>query len=95
MIRPTIEEYNEFGVTVDAKPEDVKRQYRANAAHLHPDAGGDPEEFARMRGLYARILEASKTCRACNGTGRVMRQAGFAQLSVICENCNGRGEFDI
>ena len=94
MIRPTTEEYNEFGVTLDARPEDVKRQYHANAARMHPDAGGDPEEFDRMRGLYARILEASKTCRACNGTGRVKKQAGFSQLSVPCEACNGKGEFD-
>lgn len=95
MIRPTIEEYNEFGVTVDAKPEDVKRQYRANAARLHPDAGGDPKEFDRMRQLYNKIIESARICKACGGTGRTMKQAGFAQLPMPCETCGGKGEFEV
>lgn len=94
MIRPTMEEYDEFGVSETATPDDVKKQYRVKAARMHPDAGGDPEEFARMRELYTRILEASRTCQSCGGTGRVTVGEGWRKLKMPCEACNGKGVFE-
>lgn len=39
-------------VAFNATPEDVKRAYRALAAHHHPDHGGDSETFARITRAY-------------------------------------------
>lgn len=95
MLRPTPEEYQAFGTTPEAQPAEVKTQWRVHAARLHPDAGGDPEEFNRMRQLYNRIIEAARVCKVCGGTGRIMKQAGFNQLPMPCESCGGKGEFEI
>jgi len=37
---------------------DLARAYKAAAKRLHPDKGGDAEQFKTLRGAYERILEA-------------------------------------
>ena len=39
---------------------DVKAAYRAKAARLHPDAGGDPAEFKALRFAYERALDHAR-----------------------------------
>lgn len=39
---------------------DVKKAYRAKAARLHPDAGGDPEAFKVLRAAYERALDYAR-----------------------------------
>ena len=95
MLRPTPEEYQDFGITPEARPVEVKAHWRDLASRLHPDAGGDPKEFDRMRQLYNKIIESARICKACGGTGRTMKQAGFAQLPMPCETCGGKGEFEV
>lgn len=36
-------------VSPDALPEHVRRAYRRAASYLHPDAGGDPEDFRKLQ----------------------------------------------
>lgn len=47
--------YKTLGVDDDATPEQLKAAYRARAKELHPDAGGDADEFAELSRAY-RVL---------------------------------------
>lgn len=44
-----------LGVALSASPEEVKRRYRLLARATHPDAGGDPDEFAAIQLAYERL----------------------------------------
>ena len=44
--------YEILGVSRDASEEDVKRAYRRRARQLHPDTGGDQEEFKELTAAY-------------------------------------------
>lgn len=37
--------------------QDVKRAYREQAKHAHPDAGGSPEDFVELHDAYERALD--------------------------------------
>lgn len=41
-----------LGVTVAASPDDIKRAFRRRALETHPDRGGDPAEFRRVKQAY-------------------------------------------
>lgn len=45
-----------LGVAVSADLNEVKRRYRLLARSTHPDAGGDPDEFAQIRQAYERLI---------------------------------------
>lgn len=45
-----------LGVAVSATAKEVKRRYRLLARATHPDAGGDPDEFAAIQRAYERLL---------------------------------------
>ncbi|HUH06300.1 MAG TPA: J domain-containing protein [Egibacteraceae bacterium] len=44
--------YEILGVSRDASDADIKRAYRARARALHPDAGGEEEEFKELTTAY-------------------------------------------
>src|SRR5688500_20195743 len=44
--------YEILGVARDASDDDIKRAYRRRARELHPDAGGDEEEFKELTTAY-------------------------------------------
>ncbi|HWB72861.1 MAG TPA: J domain-containing protein [Egibacteraceae bacterium] len=44
--------YDILGVRRDASDDDIKRAYRRRARDLHPDAGGDPEQFKQLTAAY-------------------------------------------
>lgn len=44
--------YEILGVARDASEEDIKRAYRRRARELHPDAGGDENEFKELTTAY-------------------------------------------
>lgn len=44
-----------LGVAVSATTDEVKRRYRLLARATHPDAGGDPDEFAAIQLAYERL----------------------------------------
>lgn len=47
-----------LGVEPNADVQAVKNAFRALAKTHHPDAGGDPEDFKRLRGAYDQALAA-------------------------------------
>lgn len=52
---PVTDPYEVLGVAKDATPAEISAAYRAKAATLHPDVGGDEEAFARL-GTAVMIL---------------------------------------
>jgi len=44
--------YEVLGVSQDATEDDIKKAYRRKARELHPDTGGDPEEFKELTAAY-------------------------------------------
>lgn len=49
-------DYDLLGVGMHATIKEIRDAYRKRAQTMHPDAGGDPVEFMRMRQAYERIL---------------------------------------
>ena len=53
---PTVEEaYETLGLEPGADLESVRRAFRERAKETHPDRGGDPEAFIRVREAYERL----------------------------------------
>jgi hypothetical protein len=44
-----------LGLTWPCSPEVLKATYRRRSKELHPDAGGDPEEFHRLQAAYEHV----------------------------------------
>ena len=44
--------YEILGLTKEAKPEEIKSSYRKLAKKLHPDIGGDEEDFKNIQKAY-------------------------------------------
>lgn len=52
--------YDVLGLTKDASSDDIKRAYRKLAMKNHPDKGGDPELFKRVRSAYDVLSDPAK-----------------------------------
>jgi len=52
--------YDLLQVSRDVSEQDLKRAYRKRALRLHPDRGGDPEEFKCMKDAYDVLLDPKK-----------------------------------
>ena len=52
--------YEVLGVERDADDAQLKKAYRKLALKLHPDKGGDPEEFKAVSEAYAVLSSAEK-----------------------------------
>lgn len=53
--------------------EDVKRAFKEYAKQLHPDCGGDPEEFKAMMQEYHKVFEMLKNVHV-NAAGETYEQ---------------------
>ena len=49
---PTFELFNVLGVDRSATPDEIKRAYKKKAVTVHPDKGGDPDEFKALSHAY-------------------------------------------
>ena len=52
--------YEDLGVDKDADQETIRRTYRKRAKKAHPDAGGDPAEFAALALAHAVLSDTEK-----------------------------------
>ncbi len=50
--------YQILNIEQNATEEEIKKAYRKLALKLHPDKGGDPEEFKKIRTAYDILLNA-------------------------------------
>jgi len=49
---PTVQAFSELGLTQGASLDDVKSAYRERVKEVHPDHGGNEDEFKRVREAY-------------------------------------------
>ncbi|MEF8774397.1 MAG: J domain-containing protein [Halobacteriales archaeon] len=56
--------FDELGVSPDAAPNAVTAAYRRRVKEVHPDQGGDPEAFRRVREAYTVAMEAAGSTTA-------------------------------
>lgn len=49
-----------FGLPMDADGEQIKSKFRKLAMKLHPDMGGDAEEFIELMENYRKLVEKGK-----------------------------------
>ena len=52
--------YNILGVEKTASEADIKKAYRRLASKLHPDKGGNNEDFQRLQEAYATLSDPNK-----------------------------------
>ena len=57
VIEPT-KEYETLGLDPDATDAEVKTRYRELLKEHHPDMGGDPKNFMKIRKAYLKIMES-------------------------------------
>lgn len=53
--RAAVSPYALLGVTATSNPEEIRAAYKKRALETHPDKGGDPEEFLRVKQAYEAI----------------------------------------
>ncbi|QLH80067.1 J domain-containing protein [Halosimplex rubrum] len=51
-VDPAVAAFSELGVPTSASLEEVKAAYRQKVKEVHPDQGGDEDEFKRVREAY-------------------------------------------
>ena len=54
---PTVAAYRELGLSTSATLTEVKGAYRHRVKEVHPDHGGDEDEFKRVREAYTRAKQ--------------------------------------
>lgn len=47
-------------ITKDATTEQIKKAFRKRALKEHPDKGGDPHKFKRLKEAYDTLLDPEK-----------------------------------
>jgi DnaJ family protein A protein 2 len=52
--------YEILEVQQDASQDDIKKNYRKKVIKMHPDKGGDPEEFKRLQAAYEVLSHPEK-----------------------------------
>jgi curved DNA-binding protein CbpA len=60
--------YDVLGVEKDASASEIKKEYRKKAVKLHPDKGGDSEEFAKLSFAY-KVLSDPEERKKYDDTG--------------------------
>lgn len=56
--------YQVLGIRPEADTGQIRAAYRARARHVHPDAGGDDDAFARLQDAYRRALHLRSARRS-------------------------------
>jgi DnaJ-class molecular chaperone len=83
-----------LGLPETASAQEVKLAFRDRALLHHPDRGGDPTQFQRLRLAYAEALALAsrpKVCQTCAGRRTVQLASGFNTLKRTCPACRGTG----
>lgn len=87
--------FETLGLPTSASADEVKARYRELARVKHPDAGGDPGEFAVLAEAYREALSDATTrelvCSNCGGSGSVRKTSGFMTVQLMCSVCQGSG----
>jgi curved DNA-binding protein CbpA len=60
MTEPSMDLYAVLGLSRDADQAAIRRAYRNKARHAHPDGGGSPESFARVKTAYDTLINDAR-----------------------------------
>lgn len=52
--------YDVLGVSYNASEREIRKAYRSKALVCHPDKGGDPEEYAKLKNAYDILIDEGK-----------------------------------
>lgn len=66
--------YETLGVSKDASKDDIKRAYKKLAMKMHPDKGGDPEQFKKLSEAYETLSDDDKRQAYDNPADDMMSQ---------------------
>ncbi len=87
--------YEVLGVSRDASGDEIKRAYRKQARSLHPDVGGDEQEFKALTHAYEVLSDPQRRARydrfgddgttAGRGGGDPFGAAGFGGLGDVID----------
>lgn len=91
--------YEILGVDRNASDDDIKRAYKQKARRLHPDTGGDEEEFKELSTAYEVLKNPQAKAnydrfgdpRGPGGMGGGDAFAGFGDLSDLIDTFFGGG----
>ena len=89
----TLNPCEQMGLGAEATPDEVRQKYKDLAWTLHPDRGGKSGEFQAWVQLFRKAMDFAhqpRTCKICNGVGRVQSKVSFAALP--CQLCGGKGK---
>lgn len=87
--------FDTLGLPETATAAEVETRWRTLRAELHPDKGGDADQFHEAQKAYTKALAIAnepKICEPCGGAGKVTVARGFNQVKLPCEACGGSGE---
>ena len=56
----TTQHYELLEITKDATNQHIKKAFRKKALKQHPDKGGNPERFKRLKEAYDTLLDPEK-----------------------------------
>ena len=76
-----IDPYAMLGVERDADDNAVKTAYRKAAKGMHPDSGGDADQFARLQACYD-LLRDRRAAKGCADDKRSQCNSSSGQHSV-------------
>lgn len=88
--------FEKLGLTSSATKGEVKAAWKSRVFSLHPDRGGDVNEFIEYRNAYNQALKLAKVdnlCPLCDGKGSVKVLGGWNTLRMPCTLCHGTGVF--
>lgn len=51
-------EFQTLGISINSKTSEVIRAYKKGAQMVHPDVGGDPNEFIRLKSSFENIMKS-------------------------------------
>jgi len=86
------EAYNILGLPFGASEEEVRRRYYELVKKMHPDAGGNSEEFAKINEAYTTIMNKGQFNEQVNfefiSIDKVLDDFGFDyEITLKCPIC--------
>lgn len=81
----------QLDLPASATAEDVHKRWRSLSLVLHPDRGGNVDEFVRLTKLRDAALKeiAERVCPLCLGSKKVYRSGGGLHIPFDCPSCMG------
>lgn len=80
-----------LGLVEGASSQEIELKWRELRSQLHPDRGGDADEFHQAQQAYteahADATARESRCPTCGGDGTVEVTRGFNRISLACPTC--------